>query len=307
MEPYFAPVALHRCRLRQYFATLWEAVEEQNAVRITLHDHTGCLMLFDGNMMRENGNIHQCEYCRFNRKHRLDSCINHCHWRVMREAARIAGPFVHHCHAGAVELVLPVMVRNQHLATVFAGTFRDAAVAPPPSWSATQRELYLSLSLWRQEAMPTLLRTLQMFSAAALAFVGEERFHALKEHGRRSEIEEFFQHNVAVKGIGLNDLAAHLGLSPSRTSHLLREELHQTFSKMLRSSRIRVACRLLMEGELSLKRIAALTGFNDEYYFSRAFRRETGLPPGQYRSQARPPTEDGHGTQEVSSCSRRPS
>ena len=287
MELRFTPVEPPLYRTRAYFAELWDAVEREHSVRITLHDHAGRLMLSDGAMLREKGNIHACAYCRFLRKHQVDACINHCHWRIVREAARIAGPFVHRCHAGAVELVLPLMVRNEHLATVFAGTFRDAETEPSPGWPVRQKELYRQLPVWRESALPGLLRTLQMFGAAALAFAEEERFHARKGRDRRAEIEAFFQHSVGVRDIGLGDLASQLGLSPSRTSHVLREEFQKTFSEMLSAFRVRAACRLLAAGELSIRQIALLTGFNDEYYFSRIFRRETGLPPGRYRDRGR--------------------
>jgi AraC family transcriptional activator of pobA len=41
---------------------------------------------------------------------------------------------------------------------------------------------------------------------------------------------------------------------------------------------------LLLSG-LSIKEIAAVTGFRDQYYFSRFFRKHTGMSPTDYRKR----------------------
>ncbi|GAB4169233.1 MAG: hypothetical protein Fur0032_07730 [Terrimicrobiaceae bacterium] len=54
--------------------------------------------------------------------------------------------------------------------------------------------------------------------------------------------------------------------------------------KSLQQLRMAEACRLLVESSLQIKEIAVRVGLPDEYYFSRRFRAETGLPPSRYRS-----------------------
>ena len=43
------------------------------------------------------------------------------------------------------------------------------------------------------------------------------------------------------------------------------------------------AVRLLTGTDRSVKEIAAEMGFDNEYYFSRFFKRHLGLPPGEFR------------------------
>ena len=47
--------------------------------------------------------------------------------------------------------------------------------------------------------------------------------------------------------------------------------------------RIQAAKMLLQTTHYPLKRIAELTGFCDEHYFSRVFRQHESLPPNRYR------------------------
>jgi hypothetical protein len=45
------------------------------------------------------------------------------------------------------------------------------------------------------------------------------------------------------------------------------------------------ACLLLIETSASISEIAKACGFDDEFYFSRCFRRQFGSPPRTYRKE----------------------
>jgi AraC family transcriptional regulator len=49
-------------------------------------------------------------------------------------------------------------------------------------------------------------------------------------------------------------------------------------------ARIDKARDLLGQGDLDVKEVAARCGFDNEYYFSRLFRKVTGTTPSRYRS-----------------------
>lgn len=53
--------------------------------------------------------------------------------------------------------------------------------------------------------------------------------------------------------------------------------------KMLQGCRIKAACELLAYGNANVSETAARCGFSSIYSFSRAFRRETGISPKNYR------------------------
>ena len=47
--------------------------------------------------------------------------------------------------------------------------------------------------------------------------------------------------------------------------------------------RIQRACQLLRHSQLPVGAVAVSVGFEDPFYFSRTFRRETGVSPTEYR------------------------
>ena len=270
-------------RRRDHIARLWEDLEKQYNIFITLHDHMGSLLLADGTVLRKDGNLHCSPYCAFCRKHFSARCIEHCRWQTMQEASRKREPFLSSCYAGAVEIVLPVMVRNEHAATAFIGTFRDSQWQIPENWSEARREAFLSLPVWQAEKAGQLLRILEMFCATALNFAENDRLEQQSIAGLPGEIADFFQNSLTSRDVSLADLAEKLHLSQSRTSHILQKEFKKSFSKLLAEARIGRACKLLANTRLTLYSIAVACGFRNVYYFGRVFKQQTGIPPGQYR------------------------
>lgn len=83
-------------------------------------------------------------------------------------------------------------------------------------------------------------------------------------------------------------LARHFGITPRTVSNRIRRHTGQPFRDFLQSCRIQEAQRLLAETELEVKEIADQVGFRSPQVFARAFRRQTGRSPHQYRRELRP-------------------
>lgn len=81
----------------------------------------------------------------------------------------------------------------------------------------------------------------------------------------------------------IESLAAHAELSPSRFSHLYADATGRSPMQDVRTLRLRRAAQLLTRTGMSVATIAATVGYVDQFHFSRAFRREFGLPPSAYR------------------------
>lgn len=80
------------------------------------------------------------------------------------------------------------------------------------------------------------------------------------------------------------ELARVSGLSPSRLQAVFRAVTGYPPLDYLRRLRVEAARRLLADPRLSVKEIAARTGFRDTSHFSKVFRRIDGLSPAPYRA-----------------------
>ena len=80
----------------------------------------------------------------------------------------------------------------------------------------------------------------------------------------------------------LESAAAALELSPRALSRRLAER-GTTFSKIVDDTRRELALGYIADASLTLVDVAYLCGFSEQSAFNRAFKRWTGVPPGEYR------------------------
>ena len=85
----------------------------------------------------------------------------------------------------------------------------------------------------------------------------------------------------------LENIAESSGYSPAYLSRIFRKSLSQTPLQFLISLRINEAKRLLIaEPGMSVAAIGCAVGYDDAYYFSRLFRKYTGMYPSDFRENA---------------------
>ena len=83
--------------------------------------------------------------------------------------------------------------------------------------------------------------------------------------------------------ITLEDVAEHVHLNAAYFSSLFKQSTGSTFREYLNMVRIEESKRLLTTTDYSILDIALATGFEDQSYFSKVFKKHTGLTPKQYR------------------------
>lgn len=85
--------------------------------------------------------------------------------------------------------------------------------------------------------------------------------------------------------LSLKFLAAQLNVNASYLSALFKKETGITLTDYVNNRRIKHAQKLLLDTNLPVKNISLQCGISDMYYFSRMFKRITGLTPRGYRER----------------------
>ncbi len=93
---------------------------------------------------------------------------------------------------------------------------------------------------------------------------------------------EYIRQNYDRK-LSLDDIAQHVYLSRSYLSSLFREEAGQTLFSYINQVRVEKSKLYLMDPSLGLVEVAALCGFEDQSYFTKVFKKITGMSPKRYR------------------------
>lgn len=83
--------------------------------------------------------------------------------------------------------------------------------------------------------------------------------------------------------ITIEEVAEYVGVSRSHLFRVFSKHLECSPKEYLIGVRIRQACSLLKNTSLSITAIAMSTGFESNLYFSKAFHKEIGVSPSEYR------------------------
>lgn len=83
--------------------------------------------------------------------------------------------------------------------------------------------------------------------------------------------------------ITVEEIASYVGISRSHLFRSFQNYMNRSPKEYLTEYRIKQACRLLRETDLSVSAIAYSVGFENNLYFSKAFRKQKGESPSEYR------------------------
>lgn len=87
------------------------------------------------------------------------------------------------------------------------------------------------------------------------------------------------------KKITLDSMAQMVHLSPSYFSKIFKAETGYNFNTYLNKLRIDKSKKLLLYDNIPLVSIVSMVGFEDQSYFTKVFKRLTGISPLQYRKK----------------------
>ncbi len=98
-----------------------------------------------------------------------------------------------------------------------------------------------------------------------------------------TDIKAFIGQNYQ-KNLQVKDLARRFAIHPNYLSTLFRQETGVTLSAYITDVCIQNACSLLRDTDLSISAIAQSVGFDDPQYFSKVFKKATGMTAMEFRS-----------------------
>lgn len=106
--------------------------------------------------------------------------------------------------------------------------------------------------------------------------------HQGKARATWAEVERIMAENYH-RLMNRQTVADNLQIHPNRISELCREFGGDTFQHLLEKRRLQQAKQFLESSRTKIEAIAVMCGFSGATYFNRAFRRSTGMTPGEWR------------------------
>lgn len=155
--------------------------------------------------------------------------------------------------------------------------FYHTSAAPTP---ALHKLLHLLAEVDDETAGADLARALFRLTRGFLA--NDNRSRTGKAERTFQEIRQYMAENFCLP-LTREETAAYFQLNPNYLSRLFRQRSGSSFSEILRSMRLEHAAFLLRRTDLLVDEITLQCGYQSTPFFTSAFHRHFGLPPGQYR------------------------
>ncbi|MCQ2187371.1 MAG: AraC family transcriptional regulator [Bacteroidales bacterium] len=127
-----------------------------------------------------------------------------------------------------------------------------------------------------------ILYTLSKFDADTLATSPKACEEDESGSGRIRKVNDFIS-NHYTEDITLEDLAEHVGLTPTSLSRLYRQKTGETISNHVIDTRLGHAVRDLVNTDRNIADICFSCGFNNLSNFNRIFKSRHGMSPKEFR------------------------
>jgi two-component system response regulator YesN len=97
------------------------------------------------------------------------------------------------------------------------------------------------------------------------------------------KINSLIDSKCSEQSLSLDSIADSLAMSPAYIGRLYKQYTSKTILERITDVRMERARTFLVETEYPIARIAELTGFSDDSYFYKTFKKENGITPADYR------------------------
>ncbi len=226
---------------------------------------------------------------------RKDPAINKrcqtCDREAFGRAHAMGEPVLYRCHTGLMEAVAPVLDEDRCLGYLMMGQILDN---PPTikAWTETNLKFPQDTVVdpsWEAAFYRLPYLSFDRIGAAFRLLTRQARFLLTSSWVRAQSMpliarleEEIMRSPVISRRT--SELAQALQISPSRLTHVIKEQTGCSVTQFSHRLRLSLAKSLLLSTEEPVGEIAEKAGWQDSRYFARIFRREVGTTAQQFRS-----------------------
>ncbi|MDD5596812.1 MAG: PocR ligand-binding domain-containing protein [Victivallaceae bacterium] len=195
------------------------------------------------------------------------------------------------CHAGINEALAPIYVDKQLVGFAMIGQFRTIETMPyhlKKEWSrkvgtAELEAAFRELPYFKPEKVKDILG---LFSVI-IDYIVTKDIVALRGNLIVNRIMVHIAENIH-RNISISETAGLVGKSVSTVSHLFKSVTGRTFKQSLIEAKLAKADEYFRNmPDRSVKEVAQTLGFEDQFYFSRIYKKYRKISPSEYLKKQR--------------------
>ena len=210
-----------------------------------------------------------------------------CDLEGMREARRRGKSYSYRCHAGLMEVCTPVLDNGEAAGYLVFGqllyeeqqiAFCKARCAGLVGSTLRLEEALHGVTTISEGYLDACIHIIE----ACVGYIRLEQWMRVQRGGLYAQIQAYIAGHIT-QPFTLADMAGALSCSVATLCKTARENTGKTIGQLTLEARLEVAKEHLADADCTVAQAAAAAGIADYNYFSRVFRRETGMTPTAYR------------------------
>ena len=104
-----------------------------------------------------------------------------------------------------------------------------------------------------------------------------------KPHRKLTDAVKVYVCGHMMERLTISDIAEHFEMSPNYLSTVFKKRTGQGLSSYMTSAKIDKAMELMRQRRIKVREVAEMLGYENSYYFSKVFKKVTGLSPKEWR------------------------
>ena len=216
-----------------------------------------------------------------------------CDYKAMRACMERRQAYTYKCHAGLRECVLPVFDSGEIVAYIAFGQVLDDS-SRKLQWEDTLEALdwyegdiaelkdaYGELVQFSQAKRKAFAELLE----AITSYIQLEGIIRSANFSDQQRLEMFIDEHYMEK-LSLKSISESLGIGTTKLCSLAKKlSPDGSITKLISIRRVEAAKLLLLKENMSIAEIAEKVGFSDYNYFTKIFKKISGVTPSQYKKQ----------------------
>ncbi len=193
----------------------------------------------------------------------------------------------YHCFAGMIESIIPIYFENIHLGFFMMGQYRSnqkinrSLLAEWEERFGSSEKLviaYLKTPSFSQDQ----IKSIQQFFRVIVNYIVSQNMITLKSNLIVEQIINYAKNHID-RYFSIDEAASLVGKSTSTVSHLFSSMMHRSFKHIIIELKMEKAEEYFRLGpNITIREVARKVGYDDQYYFSRIYKKYRGCPPSEY-------------------------
>ncbi len=235
---------------------------------------------------------YRTDFCAHIMAQRADRC-HACDRHAVETVLQTHRPYRYICHAGLYEVAIPVLEQGTLIAIILFGQLLDDApredqwqrILQSCAWENDTEGLHQAF-LRLKRISPEQMNACAEIAQACVSEVRLRSMSHLDTTDDATRLLHYMEVHYAEK-LSSDRLASVLHIGHTKLYALCQQRYHQTPMQLVTEIRMKAAMELLSTTGEPIGTISQAVGYEDQNYFTKAFRRATGQTPSAWRKGLR--------------------